>query len=66
MNFLINFELKMVFLSACEQVVVRSMPVTSITREKRVSGTQHPGPMDQWMSDGLQIRSNTFQVSFYG
>ncbi|ROT67182.1 putative myotubularin-related protein 13 [Penaeus vannamei] len=47
---------------ACEQVVVRSMPVSSITREKRVPANQHPGPMDQWLSEGLQIRSNTFQL----
>ncbi|XP_045127186.1 myotubularin-related protein 13-like isoform X7 [Portunus trituberculatus] len=47
---------------ACEQVVVRSMPVTSITREKRVPASQHPGPMDQWLNEGLQIRSNTFQL----
>ncbi|CAL4080471.1 unnamed protein product, partial [Meganyctiphanes norvegica] len=47
---------------ACEQVVVRSMPITSITREKRVPANQHPGPMDQWLNEGLQIRSNTFQL----
>ncbi|XP_042205464.1 myotubularin-related protein 13-like isoform X4 [Homarus americanus] len=47
---------------ACEQVVVRSMPVSSITREKRVPANQHPGPMDQWLNEGLQIRSNTFQL----
>ncbi|XP_076069162.1 SET domain binding factor isoform X2 [Oratosquilla oratoria] len=47
---------------ACEQVVVRSMPVSSITREKRVAANQHPGPMDQWLNEGLQIRSNTFQL----
>ena len=51
-------------LAACEQVVVRSMPVTSITREKRVPASQHPGPMDQWLNEGLQIRSNTFQARF--
>ncbi|KAK3881737.1 hypothetical protein Pcinc_013820 [Petrolisthes cinctipes] len=47
---------------ACEQVVVRSMPVTSITREKRAPANQHPGPMDQWFNEGLQIRSSTFQL----
>lgn len=50
---------------ACEQVVVRSMPVSSITREKRVPANQHPGPMDQWLNEGLQIRSNTFQASLW-
>lgn len=38
------------------------MPVSSITREKRVPANQHPGPMDQWLNEGLQIRSNTFQA----
>lgn len=53
----------MVTIAACEQVVVRSMPVTSITREKRAPANQHPGPVDQWLNEGLQIRSSTFQVS---
>uniref|UniRef100_A0A6A7FYR4 Myotubularin-related protein 13-like n=6 Tax=Hirondellea gigas TaxID=1518452 RepID=A0A6A7FYR4_9CRUS len=47
---------------ACEQVVVRAMPLCSITREKRVSGGQHHGLIDQWTTDGMQIRSATFQL----
>lgn len=42
---------------ACEQAMVRAVPLSSITREKRVSGHQHHhGLMDQWATDGLQIR----------
>ncbi|KAF4533047.1 hypothetical protein B566_EDAN002610 [Ephemera danica] len=45
---------------ACEQVVVRAFPVTSLTKEKRIS-VQYPAHLDQWLQEGLQIRSCTFQ-----
>lgn len=38
-------------------MVVRSFPVTSLTKEKRVA--VH---MDQWLQEGLQLRSCTFQL----
>lgn len=45
----------------CEQTVVRSFPVTSLTKEKRIS-VQYLGHLDQWLQEGLQLRSNTFQL----
>ena len=64
-NSFINFPFSdfSILLTACEQVIVRAVPLTSITREKRVSGGQHQGGlMDQWNTDGVQIRSSTFQL----
>ncbi|CAH2010931.1 unnamed protein product [Acanthoscelides obtectus] len=46
---------------ACEQVVVRSFPVTSLTKEKRVT-VQYLAHLDQWLQEGLQLRSCTFQL----
>ena len=45
----------------CEQTVVRSFPVTALTKEKRIS-VQYLGHLDQWLQEGLQLRSNTFQL----
>uniref|UniRef100_A0A4X2K3S2 SET binding factor 1 n=1 Tax=Vombatus ursinus TaxID=29139 RepID=A0A4X2K3S2_VOMUR len=42
-----------------EQVVVRSFPVASLTKEKRISVQAH---VDQFLQDGLQLRSCTFQL----
>lgn len=42
-----------------EQVVVRSLPVAALTKEKRISVQN---PVDQLLQDGLQLRSCTFQV----
>ncbi|XP_011302109.1 myotubularin-related protein 13 isoform X1 [Fopius arisanus] len=46
---------------ACEQMVVRAFPVTSLTKEKRVS-VQNLAHLDQCMQEGLQLRSCTFQL----
>ncbi|XP_060530285.1 myotubularin-related protein 13 isoform X2 [Cylas formicarius] len=46
---------------ACEQVVVRSFPVTSLTKEKKVT-VQYLAHLDQWLQEGLQLRSCTFQL----
>ena len=46
---------------ACEQLVVRSFPVASLTKEKRVA-VQYLAHLDQWLQEGLQLRSCTFQV----
>lgn len=43
-----------------EQVVTRSFPIASLTKEKRISVTV---PMDQFVQEGLQLRSCTFQVT---
>ncbi|KAJ0037018.1 hypothetical protein NL108_014354, partial [Boleophthalmus pectinirostris] len=42
-----------------EQVVTRSFPVASLTKEKRISVSL---PMDQFVQEGLQLRSCTFQL----
>ncbi|KAK9708693.1 uDENN domain [Popillia japonica] len=46
---------------ACEQIVVRSFPVTSLTKEKKVR-EQYLSHLNQWLQEGLQIRSCTFQL----
>lgn len=51
----------MVSLTACEQVVVRSFPVTSLTKEKKVA-VQYLAHLDQWLQEGIQLRSCTFQL----
>ncbi|KAK9975775.1 hypothetical protein ABG768_021008 [Culter alburnus] len=43
-----------------EQVVTRSFPIASLTKEKRISNLNLP--MDQFIQDGLQLRSCTFQL----
>ncbi|KAM6987099.1 myotubularin-related protein 5 isoform 2-T2 [Aplochiton taeniatus] len=42
-----------------EQVVTRSFPIASLTKEKRI---QVSVPMDQFVQEGLQLRSCTFQL----
>lgn len=44
-----------------EQVVTRSFPIASLTKEKRIGVSL---PMDQFVQEGLQLRSCTFQVLF--
>lgn len=46
---------------SCEQNVVRTFPVSSLTKEKRVSVLYLPH-LDQVMQEGLQLRSSTFQL----
>ena len=48
--------------AACEQVVCRAFPVSTLVREKKIS-VQYVAHIDQWLQEGLQIRSVTFQVS---
>ncbi|KAF5897193.1 myotubularin-related protein 5 isoform X5, partial [Clarias magur] len=43
-----------------EQVVTRSFPVASFTKEKKLSSVNLP--MDQFIQEGLQLRSCTFQL----
>ncbi|KAM6425055.1 myotubularin-related protein 5 [Rhynochetos jubatus] len=42
-----------------EQVVVRSFPIASLTKEKKIS---IQAPVDQFIQEGLQLRSCTFQL----
>lgn len=46
---------------ACEQIVVRCFPVSTLTREKRIS-VQYLQHLDQWLHEGLQLRSSIFQL----
>ncbi|XP_026318048.1 myotubularin-related protein 13 isoform X2 [Hyposmocoma kahamanoa] len=46
---------------ACEQTVVRSFPLVSLTREKAVR-THYLPHLEQSLQDGLQLRSATFQL----
>lgn len=47
---------------ACEQIVVRSFPIMSLTKEKRIAA-QYLAHLDQWLQEGYQLRSSTFQVN---
>ncbi|KAL0879613.1 hypothetical protein ABMA27_003332 [Loxostege sticticalis] len=46
---------------ACEQTVVRSFPLCSLTREKAVR-THYLPHLEQALHEGLQLRSATFQL----
>lgn len=50
--------------SACEQVVVRYFPVSTMTKEKQIKLGYTPH-IDQLPKDGIQIRANIFQVRMY-
>ncbi|XP_053572268.1 myotubularin-related protein 5 [Bombina bombina] len=43
-----------------EQLVIRSFPIASLTKEKKISVTAHQ--VDQYVQEGLQLRSCTFQL----
>lgn len=45
----------------CEQTVVRSFPTATLTKEKRMTVYAVPA-VDQYLQEGLQLRSNTFQL----
>lgn len=45
----------------CEQTVVRSFPTATLTKEKKISVHAVPA-VDQYLQEGLQLRSNTFQL----
>ncbi|XP_037303486.1 myotubularin-related protein 5 [Manduca sexta] len=46
---------------ACEQTVIRSFPICSLTREKVVR-THYLPHLEQSLQEGLQLRSATFQL----
>ncbi|CAN7999101.1 unnamed protein product [Ixodes hexagonus] len=46
---------------ACEQTVVRSFPVATLTKEKKIA-VQYLQQLEQVLPEGLQLRSNTFQL----
>ncbi|KAG1665469.1 Myotubularin-related protein 13 [Nymphon striatum] len=45
-----------------ENIVIRYFPISSLTKEKKVN-VQYPAHLDQWFQEGLQLRSNTFQLT---
>lgn len=46
---------------SCEQSIVRSFPISCLTKEKRLSRLYLPH-LDQELPEGLQLRSCTFQL----
>ncbi|UXI15807.1 hypothetical protein NH340_JMT01750 [Sarcoptes scabiei] len=46
---------------ASESIIVRSFPIASIIKEKRITINPIPS-LDQYLPEGLQIKSNTFQI----
>lgn len=46
---------------ACEHTVVRSFPVSTLTKEKKIA-VQYLQSLEQVLPEGLQLRSNTFQL----
>ncbi|XP_022088215.1 myotubularin-related protein 13-like isoform X3 [Acanthaster planci] len=51
-------------IQACEQVVTRSFPVSALYKEKKINvgSLANSLHLEQFMSEGLQIRSVTFQL----
>ena len=49
--------------AACEQIVCRSFPVSTLTKEKKMS-SQYVAHIDQNLQEAIQLRSCVFQVSF--
>ncbi|GFR74219.1 myotubularin-related protein 13 [Elysia marginata] len=47
---------------ACEQPVIRSFPVSSLTKEKKISVQLYLSHLEQGLSEGLQLRSTIFQL----
>jgi myotubularin-related protein 5/13 len=45
-----------------ELTIVRSFPVTSLTREKRFTLHEYLSEIDQLLKEGIQLRSSTFQL----
>lgn len=46
---------------SCEQVIVRSFPIASLLKEKKIS-VLYLSHLDQTLPEGLQLRSSSFQL----
>ncbi|XP_052225213.1 myotubularin-related protein 13-like isoform X3 [Dreissena polymorpha] len=46
---------------ACEAVIMRAFPVSTLTKEKKLN-VQYLPHLNQWLQEGLQLRSNIFQL----
>lgn len=47
---------------ASEHTVTRYFPISSLTREKRFSMNEYLSEIEQQLKEGIQLRSNTFQL----
>ena len=47
---------------AAEHTVTRFFPVSSLTKEKRLTMNKYLTEIDQQLKEGIQLRSNTFQL----
>ena len=47
---------------AAEHTVTRFFPVSSLTKDKRFSVKEYLAEVEQHLKDGIQLRSNTFQL----
>ena len=47
---------------AAEHTVIRYFPISSLTREKRFTLNEYLSEIEQQLKEGIQIRSNTFQL----
>ncbi|CAL1540470.1 unnamed protein product [Lymnaea stagnalis] len=47
---------------ACETPVIRSFPVSSLTKDKRINVQHSVAHLDQGLQEGLQLRSTIFQL----
>ncbi|KAL3842272.1 hypothetical protein ACJMK2_020304 [Sinanodonta woodiana] len=45
---------------ACELVITRAFPISTLTRDKKLN-VQYIQHLDQWLQEGVQLRSNIFQ-----
>lgn len=61
MTFLVVFRGSPCDMLSCEQAIVRSFPVSCLTKEKRLTRLYVPH-LDQELPEGLQLRSCTFQL----
>lgn len=60
-NYRVIFKGRPIDSYASESVIVRSFPISSIVKEKRINIHSIPS-LDQYLSEGIQLKSNTFQV----
>lgn len=60
-NYRVIFKGRPIDSYASESVIVRSFPISSIVKEKRVTISSIPS-LDQYLQEGIQLKSNTFQA----
>lgn len=60
-NYRIIFKGRPIDANSSEYVIVRSFPISTLFKEKRINDVSMPS-LDQYLHDGLQLTSNTFQI----